>query len=147
MIRSWSFVVLGLVLAASAAGALVGLEFAAFGWIAGVVEGSRSEGVVAYGLLAAIIAAAAFLVGLVFPGVPIWLWLHGIGQRSYWAAALATAIGASAAGVMLTASSAGWLSLVMIAWLLLPGAVAGLVLRAVAYARPKPPLPSPARPS
>lgn len=144
MIRPWPYVALGLVLAAVVAGALVGLEFAAFGWFAVVVEGTPPEGVLSVGVLAAVIATPVFLAGLIFPGLPTWLWLHGIGQRSYRAAAFAVAAGASVAGVILTASAAGWWSLMCVVWLGLPGAAAGLVLRSIACSRPKPP---PARPS
>jgi len=147
MIRSWGYVVLGLFMGALTAGALVGLEFAAFGWIVGAVEGSSSRGVTAYGILAAMLAAPAFLIGLVFPGIPVWLWLHGIGQRSNLVAALAVAIGASVVGVILTAQAAGWWAFMCIVWLGIPGAAAGLVLRQVAYASSTPPRPPPARPS
>lgn len=143
MIRSWPLVAGAICAAALVAGVLVGVEWFAFSYIAAFVEGGSQEGSSSLRLLIAAFATPVFLIGLVFPGLPVWLWLHGIGRTSYSVAALAGAIGCSIAGVMLTASSAGWYSLTSVIWLGLPGAAAGLVLRRLAYVRPKPrPAPS-----
>jgi hypothetical protein len=147
MIRSWPFVLSGLVLAAVTAGSLTGLEFFAFGLIATAVEGGESGISVQYGLLVAAVATPVFLIGLIFPGVPVWLWLHDRGWRSYRVAAMAISAGATVTLAILTAPAAGWTSLLAFAWVGIPGAAAGLVLRGVAYRAVRPPRPSPARPS
>lgn len=146
MIRTMPYRALALGLAALMAGIVVGLEVAAFAWLSDRSDGMSAGGVLSWGLLAAALAAPAFLIGLSFPGIPVWMWLHKTGRRSYLVAALAAGIGASIAGAVLTAPAAGWWSLVSIAWLALPGAVGGLALRWIAYA-PIKPLPPPAPPS
>ena len=144
MIRSWPYVVLGTVLAALAAGSLVGLEFAAFMWVASVVEGGAAKGMIAYGLLAAIIASIAFLIGLIFPGIPIWTLLLRRGKTSWRAAALTGMMSAATAGVVLSAP-AGWYAWSSALWLLIPGTVAGLIVRLFAYRAVKPPPQPPVR--
>jgi hypothetical protein len=147
VIRPWPFIVLGLVLAAMTAGMLTGVEFWAFGRIATALEDRASDTPVAYGLLVAAVATPAYLIGLIFPGVPVWLWLHEKGWRSYRTAALAAGVGASVAGIAMTAGAAGWSALMVIVWIGIPGAAAGLVLRGVAYGKPRPPRPRPVPPS
>lgn len=147
MIRPWPYVAVGILIAAVVAGSLVGIEFAAFILIASL-EGSSAAGAVPFGLLAATIASIGFLMGLVFPGVPVLLFLYSRGKTSWRTALAAGALSASMAGISLSASAGGyaWISAL---WLALPGAAAALIVRAFAYrpVRPLPPPPSPAPPS
>ncbi|MND96252.1 hypothetical protein D3C87_1745260 [compost metagenome] len=82
MIRSWPWVALGTFVAALAAGGFVGLEFGVATWIASFLEGSSSDGAIPLGLLTGSIASIGFLIGLIFPGIPIWLTLYGCGKTS-----------------------------------------------------------------
>lgn len=135
MIKPWPYVAVGIVLAALAAGSLVGLEFAAFIFLADLNYGS-TESVWAFGLLAGAFATVVFLLGLV-PAVTIWLPLHVAGGKSYRDAAITGAFAASAVGVIL-ASPAGWGAWFSILWLIGPGAAAGLVVRRIAAPPVKP---------
>lgn len=146
MIRPWPYVAVGMLIAAVVAGGLVGIEFAAFLLIASL-DGSSAAGAVSFGLLAASVASIGFLMGLIFPGVPILLFLYSNGKTSWRAALGVGSLSASMAGISLSAS-AGWYALANVIWLALPGAVAALIVRAFAYRpiRPLPPQP-PAPPS
>ena len=145
MIRSWPWTVLGTLVAALAAGGTVGLEFGTATWIASLLEGSSSEGAIPFGLLTGGIASIGFLIGLIFPGIPIWLTLYGCGKTSRLTAIITGALSASIAGVSLTAQG-GWSAVVLSALgLALPGAIAALIVRAFAY-RPIKPRPPRARP-
>lgn len=130
MIRPWPYVAAGIFLAALAAGIVVGLEVAAF---TVAIEGMNLQGLLFVSAFSALTAAAVFLIGLIWPGALIWLWLHGIGQRSWLVAGLAGAVSAALAGVALTVSEAGLYALLTAPALALPGAAAGLTLRWVAY--------------
>ena len=147
MIRPWPYIAIGILIAAFVAGSLVGLEVAAFITITGIVNGSGLDGAIPFGLLATAIASIAFVIGLIFPGIPILLLLYSSSKLSWRTAPIAGALSASVAGVGLS-TQAGWYALVSAIWLVLPGAVAGLIVRAFAYRqiRPLPPQP-PARPS
>jgi len=140
MIRPWPYVAAGILMAAMAAGTLVGIEIAAFALIASL-GGSSSAGALPFGLLAACIASAGFLMGLIFPGVPVLLLLYNSGKTSWRTALVVGALSASMAGIILSAP-AGWYAWVSALWLALPGASAALVVRAFAY-RPIKPLPPP----
>lgn len=142
MIRPWPYVALGIVLAAVAAGSLVGLEFTAFIFLTELNYGSL-ESALFYGLLAAVVATGVFLIGLI-PAVAIWLPAHAAGRRSCRDAALTGAFAASAVGVLL-ASPAGWAAWFSLLWLAGPGASAGLIVRRIAV-RPATPRPPRARP-
>lgn len=137
-IRSWPYVVGAICAAAIVAGLIVGLEWLAFLCVVAWVESGPLDGSAVHGLFVAAFATPVFLIGLAFPGLPIWLWLHSIGRNSYSIAALAGAVGATVAGVVLTAPAAGWVSLTMLLWLGLPGAASGVVIRLLAYVRPTP---------
>ncbi len=142
MLRPWPYVIAALLLASVTAGVAVGLEMAIFIGIAALIEGGPPNGILFYSAFSAAIAAPVFFIGLVFPGGPVWLWLHGIGRRSYSTAAVAVAVGASVMGVILSSLAANPMALFSIFWLALPGAAAGLVLRWTAYG-PRLPQPSP----
>lgn len=146
MIRPWPYVATGILIAAIVAGALVGIEIAAFTLIASL-GGSGAAGALPFGLLAACIASVGFLMGLIFPGVPVLLFLYSSGRTSWRTALVVGALSASMAGIILSAP-AGWYAWVSAFWLALPGASAALIVRAFAY-RPIRPLPPPqtARPS
>lgn len=144
-LRSLPFRLLSIASASLLAGLLIALEFAAFVLVANNVEPAPLAGLVSFTIYAGSIGAAGFGAGLILLGSPLWLWLHGIGKRDYVTAALAGSPLASAVGFVAGAFS-GWMAgLFMVAWVILPGCVAGLMLRWIAYApRPTPP---PARPS
>lgn len=129
MIRPWPYVVLGIVLAAVAAGSLVGLEFTAFIFLTDLNYGSL-ESALFYGLLAAVVATVVFLIGLI-PAVAIWLPSHAAGRRSCRDAAITGAFAASAVGVLL-ASPVGWEAWFSLLWLAGPGAAAGLIIQRIA---------------
>ena len=103
MIRHWSWIAAGVCVAALVAGGLVGLEFAGFIWVASLVEGGSPDGIVPFGLLAAFIASIGFFVGLVFPGIPILLFLYSSGKRSWRTALVVGTLSASIAGMSLSA--------------------------------------------
>jgi len=141
MIRSWPWVALGTFVAALAAGGFVGLEFGVATWIASFLEGSSSDGAIPLGLLTGSIASIGFLIGLIFPGIPIWLTLYGCGKTSRLSAIVTGVLSASIAGASLAAQG-GWSAAALSALgLALPGAVAALVVRAFAYlpVTPRPP--------
>lgn len=106
---------------------------ALFVWIAGLIEGSRPEFQLGYVALVAVFATPGFAIGLTFPGVPIWLWLHAAGYRSRTTAMLAVVVGASVAGVVLTAHAGGWAALLSPVWMALPGAAAGWTIWRIVY--------------
>ncbi len=144
-LRPWPFRLLAIAAASLFAGLLIALEFVAFVLVANNGEPAPLGGLVSFSIYAGVIGCAGFGAGLILLGSPLWLWLHGIGKRDNVTAALAGGALASAVGFVAGAFS-GWMAgLYMVAWVIVPGGVAGLVMRWIAYEpRPKPP---PARPS
>ncbi|AQR60235.1 hypothetical protein BZG35_00105 [Brevundimonas sp. LM2] len=146
-LRQWPFWLLAIAAASVLAGLLIALEFAALVLVANVVERAPLRGLVAISIYAGSVGAAGFGAGIILLGSPLWLWLHGIGKRSYLTAAVA-------GSALASLGTAGWTvvfggmsapALAMIGWVVLPGALAGLLIRWIAY-EPAIKLP-PARPS
>lgn len=147
MIRSWLYIAMSFPLAAIAAGSVVGVEMAAYSFLDAITQGTPIQATLDFSVLAGVIATLVFLIGLVFPGGLVWFWLHSIRQTSYPAAAFAGAAGAAVAGIILTASPTGPYTLLIVTVLAVPGAVAGLTIRWVAYRPITPPRRPPAPPS
>lgn len=132
-LRSLPFRLLSIACASLLAGLLIALEFAAFVFIANVVERVPLKGLVSFSVYAGGIGTAGFFVGLILLGSPLWLWLHGIGKRDYVTAGLAGGALASVVGFVAGAFSGWEAGLYMVAWVILPGLMAGLVMRCIAY--------------
>lgn len=147
MIRSWLYITISFPLAAIAAGSVVGVEMAAYSFLDAITRGAPIQATLAFSVIAGLIATLVFLVGLVFPGGLVWFWLHSIRQTSYPAAAFSGAVGAAVAGIVLTVSPTGPYTLLIVTALAVPGAVAGLTIRWVAYRPITPPRRPPVRPS
>lgn len=137
-LRPLPLVSLVIPLAALVAGIVMAGQWLAFMLLAWLIDGQPGAVELQAAIGAGVIGAVCFAVGLIFPGSVIWMWLHGVRQRSYRSAILATSLGAYAATVLISAF-AGWAAFLFGLWSVLPGAAAGMAIRALAYrVRPLP---------
>jgi hypothetical protein len=96
-------------------------------------------------LFLALFTVPAFLLGVALVGWPLWCVMDRIGWRSPWLGIPAGGLAAGLVGEALVAVVLPGASLMRFAWLVLPGAVAGLIAWRMIYSRPV--RPPPARPS
>ena len=139
MLRSWQRIALAIVLASVAAGLLSGAEFAVILIAPNLDPAAPTPGSapVLVALLT-LFAAVGWALGLTVFGIPLAKALQGIGRDGYVSALLAGAIGGFLAELIVVAVFGGVSSpdilLLYPAMMLIPGAVAGLIVRKVAYA-------------
>lgn len=138
MLRQWWWIALAIVLASVAAGLVLGAEFAAILILPNLDPAGTSpgSGLVLVGLLT-LFAIPCWALGLTVFGIPLGMALRGIGRDGYVSAMLAGAIGGFLAELVVVAVFGGGASpeilLLYPAIMLIPGAVAGLIVRKVAY--------------
>ena len=137
--RQWWWVALAIVLASVAAGLVLGAEFAVILIVPNLDPAGASPGsaMALVGLLT-LFAIPCWALGLTVFGIPLGMALRSIGRDGYVSAMLAGAVGGFLAELVVVAVSGGGASpeilLLYPAIMLIPGAVAGLIVRKVAYA-------------
>lgn len=138
-------IVLAFLAAATVAAIFVGLEFWAFMVVSTLMSDTDLTLLFmsfSLGALAFIFAWPAFLIGLALIGGPAWWALHRVGQTSAFAAMSLGAVAAPLVGLILSADNGFdvwiWNGIALI----LPGGLAGLTARSVAY-KPITPPPAP----
>ena len=139
MLRQWWWVALAIVLASVAAGLVLGVEFAAILILPNLDPvGPAPGGAPVLVVLLTLFAIPCWALGLTVFGIPLGLALKRIGRDGYVSAMLAGAIGGFLAELVVVAVFGGVSSpdilLLYPAIMIIPGAVAGLVVRKVAYA-------------
>lgn len=107
-------------------------------WILGVYSSGGGAGLPVVAILAVL---GLYGAGMLIIGLPVWAALHGLGLREPWHAA-AGGVSATAAGVLLvvlllTGKIVTGFTSELIQFGLIPGALGGWALQAVAYA-PRP---------
>jgi hypothetical protein len=149
MLRSWRFRALAWFEGSLLAAGVLALELSllAFGYDL-ATAGYAGWLVALSGLFFGAYSIPVFMLGLVIFGGPVWWGMHRLGLTSPPIAATACALGCvTIGGAIILASGLGAKAVFAALLLLLPGAIAGWVIQRVAYAGPRPPRPSPARPS
>lgn len=138
MLRPWWWIALAIVLASVAAGLVLGVEFALIMIVPNLDPAGASPGTapVLIGLLT-LFAIPCWALGLTVFGIPLGMALRSIGRDGYVSAMLAGAIGGFLAELVVVAVFGGLGSAEILflypAIMLIPGAVAGLIVRKVAY--------------
>ena len=138
MLRQGWWIVLAVILASVAAGLVLGAEFAAILLLPNLdPAGAAPDAAPVLVLLLTLFAIPCWALGLTVFGIPLGLALKRIGRDGYVSAMLAGAIGGFLAELVVVAVFGGVTSpeilLLYPAIMLIPGAVAGLVVRKVAY--------------
>lgn len=139
MLRQWWWVALAIILASVAAGLVLGVEFAAILILPNLDPVGPAPG--AAPVLVALLtlfAIPCWALGLTVFGIPLGLALRRIGRDGYVSAMVAGAAGGFLAELVVVAVFGGVSSpdilLLYPAIMIIPGAVAGLMVRKMAYA-------------
>lgn len=139
MLRHGGWIALAIVLASVAAGLALGIEFAALLILPNLDPAGPTPGAgPVLVILLTLFAIPCWALGLTVFGLPIGMALRRIGRDGYVSAMLTGAIGGFLAELVVVAVFGGVTSpeilLLYPAIMLIPGALAGLIVRKVAYA-------------